>query len=179
MCLTQILAECISKVMCFHGRTNYARAPYNEERQWNVLRSNDEKRLPGPLQLHRPCLLNENCQQRPKIPLHSKGRLYLAREDKRQHLRILSQEHKPCCSATKQMQRELSSALVVPCRYLDSQRNEGADRARRPDTFSIVSLTSFVLKKATRRRRRGPSNKALPCYQCSLEGNENGYHRLK
>ena len=36
---------------------------------------------------------------------------------------------------------------MVPCRYQDSQRNEGADRARRPDVFGIVSLTSLVLKK--------------------------------
>ena len=49
-------------------------------------------------------------------------------------------------SAKKQMQRELSSALVVPRRYLDSQRNERANRAIRPDIFGIVSLTSLVLK---------------------------------
>ena len=63
-------------------------------------------------------------------------------------------------SAKKQMQRELSSALVVPCRYQDSQRNEGADRARRPDIFGIVSLTSRVLKKKNIcRRRHGQSKK--------------------
>ena len=50
-------------------------------------------------------------------------------------------------SAKKQIQRELSSALVVSCRNQDSQRNDRADRARRLDIFGIVSLTSLVVKK--------------------------------
>ena len=61
---------------------------------------------------------------------------------------MLSEEHKPCWKCEKQMQRELSSALVVPCRNLDSQRNEGADRARRPDILGIVSWTSLVIEKS-------------------------------
>ena len=146
MCFTQILAECKMKIMRFHGRTIYDRAPHNEERQWKVLPSNHEKRLPSPLQQHQPCLHKEKCQQRPKTPLCSQGRPHSAREDKRQHLRMLSAEHKPCWKCEEQMQRELSSALVVPCRNLDSQRNDRADRARRPDMFGIVSLTSLVVK---------------------------------
>ena len=50
-------------------------------------------------------------------------------------------------SAKNHMQRGLSSALIVSCRYLESQRNEGADRARLLDIFGIVSWTSLVVKK--------------------------------
>ena len=71
MCSTQILVECITKIMRFQGKTIYDRASYNEEMQWKILRSNDEKRLQNPLQLHQPCLHKEKCQQRPKTPLYS------------------------------------------------------------------------------------------------------------
>ena len=76
------------------------------------------------------------------------------REDHQQHKKTrdrisgCSVKNRNCAeSAKKQIQRELSSALVVPCRSQDSQRNEGADRARRPDVFGIVSLTSVEKKK--------------------------------
>ena len=145
MCFTQILAECITKIMRFQGKTIYDCAPYNEERQWKILRSKDEKRLPSPLQLHQPCLHKEKCQQRPKIPLHSQGIPPLAQEDKRQHLGMLSEEHKPWWKCEKA--NSMGVIFVVPCRYQDSQRNEGADRARRLDIFGIVSPTSLVIKK--------------------------------
>ena len=51
---------------------------------------------------------------------------------------MLSEERKPWLEVRKnQMQRELSSALVVPCRDQDSQRDEGAERARRLDIFVL------------------------------------------
>ena len=101
MCSTQIFAECITKIMRFHGKTIYDRAPYNEERQWKILRSNDDKRFPSPLQLHEPCLHKEKCQQRPMTLQISQGSPHLTQEDKRQHLRMLSEERKPCWKCEK------------------------------------------------------------------------------
>ena len=63
-CFTQNLAGGITKIMRFRGRTIYDRGPYNEERQWKVLRSNDDKISPSPLQFHQPCLHMGKCQRK-------------------------------------------------------------------------------------------------------------------